>query len=992
MPTAFWTAICLLIRIKKSKYNKMKLHKISSLLLAFSLFLSINALAQSPIECSGKYDCWVAKAHDALKKKKFVDAAYRFAAAQACDDAPIPDTLSKWIDQTYQDNIAFIENQEKENVTRIKDAENQEIANSITEDFAHIMQYKDVTMQALLLHLACRKTQNTNKLAMRSRREIMSNPENHFYKRAQPVNTEGGQKAVVSKDGSMVLLLTQNTIAHNARLKIFDKTLPPILNQKLSPNDKYLFIQTVDKNSVMRGVYIAAKSLNPKNSFCIIKTEDFSMMQEINTTDGIAAFAFSQSSDSVVYIHNDGRIMVQNLKEKTTTQSGQIKLEQFDTITNLIMTHAGQKLLVGYANGRINQCNMKGKILTTFPSFHTRNINAWDVSKDDKYLLTGGLDSTAVVWSMHRRPVMLDHTRYKDIVTSVAFSPDDSFNITSSLDKSVRIKDMEGNTVIEAKGHEKGVIAAGFAAHGHTFFSLDSDNLKTWEFKTQNYDVAPLSAWKDHYPAILKGNMHYSPNKMFKIWTNTEGVSSVANNKGTIIFTFESITQSVFSPDDKFILIVRNDTAYAYDLKSKDLMWALKSKYKISNAFFAPVPNDHFLMLEDADNQRAELWNLKNSINAPLNTFKENFGNPAFLGNGSVLVNNNGSISVTNNNAKTEFRKPQEPRTPFATLDNHAVTLFFDDKTTTLYAVHLAEVEAENKQMEHKYALFEINTGDITKNKNLQPSYTFDVPISDGLRTDFTDNGDTVLFKTPKGVFVYPNVIKLLNEKRYLPHVLTNKAKRENGILTVDDCTKEGQLKDKVECALFYAESVVKNKSFINQFEEVYESMNPSVSKGNLEANDSIVWSDFHFKLIDIVANYPYESFFKEKIKLTKIVIDIKERILDEEIPEDLGAQYSNLCWYILFDESPDKFQKSLEYGQKALELNQADWIYANLGHAYLFNNQFEEAVKHYAYLLERIDDLYKDMDILEKMDITHPRMNEARRKLDEMVNKPRKY
>jgi hypothetical protein len=222
---------------------KMKYYFIWIIL--FTLTSEKKLIAQS-YDCDGKYNCWVEKAHDALKKERFIDAAYRFAAAQACDDAPIPDTLDIWIQKSYQDNIIYIEGQKKETALRIKDAENQEVASNITEDFARIMQQEDVTLQALLLQYACQKTQNMNKLAMRARREILSNPENLFYKRLEQVNInyltgssdlsvdlqELKFNTILSKDGSVVVEVSESGVIINHLYKSLGRKLQPIVQAK----------------------------------------------------------------------------------------------------------------------------------------------------------------------------------------------------------------------------------------------------------------------------------------------------------------------------------------------------------------------------------------------------------------------------------------------------------------------------------------------------------------------------------------------------------------------------------------------------------------------------------------------------------------------------------------------------------------------------------------------------------------------------------------
>jgi WD40 repeat protein len=970
------------------------------ILAAIFTFIVENKIIAQSNDCDGKYNCWVEKAHDALKKERFIDAADRFAAAQACDDAPIPDTLDSWIQKSYQENIVFIEGQKKEAALRIKDAENQEIANNITEDFTRIMQQEDVTLQALLLQHACQKTQNKNKLAMRARREILSSPENIFYKRLEPVNVNylSGNtdfsiidnilnfNTIVSKDGSLVVEVNESGIFINHLFKNFEKKLPPIVQAKLSPNNKYLYLQTLDKGNMNNDVYIASKSTTIKHSYCILKIDDFKLIQDLTTVNRIAAVTFSQSSDSLIMIQNEGQIIIKELKSNVTTQNNLIKTPSNVRITNLLTTHFGNNMLVGFSDGSVVLSNTKGKIVQRFPIFHHGQITDWDITQDDKYVISGSSDSTVLLWNLNNNSKSFGYHKFNDIVSSVSFSPDDNFSIIASFDKSVIIKDKKGTDIRQIRGSNNSVVSCGFSAYGNTFYTMDFLDLKTFDFKTTHYDVAGVDIWNDKSPQILKGNMIFSKNNKFKIFQNTEGVSRVVENTKGEIFKFEGLTTYLFSPNDKYFLAIKNDSAFAWDLATKELLWTIKSKMTITDAQFSEGSFENYLILEDNVNQRAELWDVNNSTFAPLITFKEKFDFPFFIANGSLLVNTNVD--------KTEIRKLTEPRTPIATLSYSDAAFYFNQKDSRLYALYPSEIESENKAIDIKYTLYEINLKDKDKNTKLQPSLHFDVPIDAEVNYDFSATGDSILFKTKDKVLVFQNTIKLMNENRFLPNNLLDIAtKRDNGILTIEDCTEQKDLKNMTECALFFADAVMDDPAYLNQFTQVMDAINvPNINKANLNERDRRIWQDFDSTLTQIVTSYPYDSYYKEKIKVTKQIIEVKEKVLGDKNSTDLGVQYGNLCWYILFDDNPDKFQKALIYGKKALEIKPEDWIYANLGHAYLFNNDFENAKINLAYLTERLDDLMKDFDILEKADVTHPRMNEMRKHLSDMVKKPRKY
>jgi WD40 repeat protein len=972
-------------------------------IMLFTLTHEKNLIAQSN-DCDGKYNCWVEKAHDALKKERFIDAAYRFAAAQACDDAPVPDTLDSWIQKSYQDNITYIEGQKKETALRIKDAENQEVASNITEDFARIMQQEDVTLQALLLQYACQKTQNMNKLAMRARREILSNPENLFYKRLEQVNIQylAGTSnfsvdlkelkfnTLLSKDGSVVVEVNESGVIINHQYQSLGRKLPPIAQAKLSPDGKYLYLETLDKGNMKNEVYIASKSTTIKHSYGILRLDNFKWIQDLTTVNHIATVAFSQSSDSLIMIQNEGQIVINDLKRNIITQNGIIKSSLNAKVSNLLMTHLNQNMLVSFNDGSVVLCDNKGKILQRLPLFHNAQITDWDITKNDKYVISGSKDSSVLLWNLSQKFNGFGYHKFDGIVSAVSFSPNDSFSIASSLDNSVILMDKKGDDISHVRGSVSNVIKCGFSANGKTIFTMDMFDLKTYDFKTTNSEESTMDVWQKIMPEILKGDMIFSKNGKYKIFRNTEGVSKVVENGKGEIFTFDSLTTYLFSPNDKYFLTIKKDSVFAWDLEKKELLWTLKSKMMISDAFFSEDSFQNYFILEDFDNQKAELWDFNKSTYAPITTFKEKFYLSQFIANGSLLVNVNGD--------KTEIRKTTEPRAPIAILNYSDVAFHFNEKDSRLYALFPCEIEIENKGTDIRYSLFEVNVKDKDKNVKLQPSLEFDVPIDPDLNYNFSSSGDSILFKIKNKVLVFQNTIKLMNENRYIPEEVTKvvldiATKRDNGILSIDDCTEQKDLKNMTECALFFADAVIDDPAYLKQFEEVMTAMNiPTINKANLSENDKLIWNSFDSTLTQIITSYPLDGLYKEKIKVTKQIIEIKEKVLGDKNSKELGTQYGNLSWFILFEDSLNKFQKAMIYGKKAVELTPEDWTNANLGHAYLFNNDFEQAKIHYTFMLENLDTLKLDFDILEKADITHPRMTEMRKYLSDLANKPRKY
>ena len=99
-----------------------------------------------------------------------------------------------------------------------------------------------------------------------------------------------------------------------------------------------------------------------------------------------------------------------------------------------------------------------------------------------------------------------------------------------------------------------------------------------------------------------------------------------------------------------------------------------------------------------------------------------------------------------------------------------------------------------------------------------------------------------------------------------------------------------------------------------------------------------------------------------------------------------LSNKYGTSSYYALFVRQP---QQAIEKGLRGLELDPSQlWIKTNLGHGYLYTNQFDKAMETYQSLLDKPtgdpeqsfkDILEEDFMELEKRGINHPDLNRAR-------------
>src|SRR5262249_35861241 len=88
---------------------------------------------------------------------------------------------------------------------------------------------------------------------------------------------------------------------------------------------------------------------------------------------------------------------------------------------------------------------------------HGAAVTSVAFSPDDQYAVTGSLDKTARLWDVATGRQVRQFVGHRDGVTSVAFAPDGHYVLTGSLDKTARLWDVAtGQQVRLFAGHTDG--------------------------------------------------------------------------------------------------------------------------------------------------------------------------------------------------------------------------------------------------------------------------------------------------------------------------------------------------------------------------------------------------------------------------------------------------------------------------------------------------------------------------------------------------------
>lgn len=233
------------------------------------------------------------------------------------------------------------------------------------------------------------------------------------------------------------------------------------------------------------------------------------------------------------------------------------------------------------------------ELIAKFQNGHTGQIKTIDISQDSLLLISGGKDSSIVIWDFINQMKLKTLTFQGSIVTSikispdnkffvsgginkiciydikndklireinnnaittcVAFSPDSKIVATSNSDNSINIFDVgTGNLLTKLKGHKSWVRSLAFSNDGTKLISCGDDSkIIKWDTSDRN-DIKLLSKSRYGYNWLLSVDFYQN---------NRSYVYGNFNGSAVIISPFGRYKSNVRSPINK-VLFKPNEEDY----------------------------------------------------------------------------------------------------------------------------------------------------------------------------------------------------------------------------------------------------------------------------------------------------------------------------------------------------------------------------------------------------------------------------------------------
>ena len=220
-------------------------------------------------------------------------------------------------------------------------------------------------------------------------------------------------------------------------------------------------------------------------------------------TAPIAALAFSPDSKQLVSASEDKTIRVWDLASRQTLRviRGETGPADFGKISAMAVAPDGRLLaaavrpvapdkdpvirLYDFASG--NQIGLL--------EGHDGGIYSLAFSSDDRHLISGGSEHTAIVWDTAARKVVHVLKEHRGAVSATGFTPDGLRAVTASQDRSLRLwRVADGALLREMTGHTDEVVSMAIAADG-TIASQDKTGaIRFWDGRTGTFikTIAPF--------------------------------------------------------------------------------------------------------------------------------------------------------------------------------------------------------------------------------------------------------------------------------------------------------------------------------------------------------------------------------------------------------------------------------------------------------------------------------------------------------------------
>ncbi|MCX6153982.1 MAG: VWA domain-containing protein [Candidatus Kapabacteria bacterium] len=251
------------------------------------------------------------------------------------------------------------------------------------------------------------------------------------------------------------------------------------------------------------------------------------------------------------------------------------KREQSDDSVRLLESHKKAVLAVAFspdgkyiATGSVDRSVMiwnriKGGVVASMMG-HNGNVNTVTFSPDSKLIASAGSDWNIIIWDIEKRKQIDKFIGHQGGVRSIAFTPDGSLLVSGSEDQKIKIWDMASGSCLKTIQADDFMVASIAVNHAGTrILSGGYDfKVKEWDFSGNLKQTCDVNG---HKGSIIKVGYNFDDTKFMscavdnfiKVWDGVSGacLSSIRDSKGHFTSAaFSQFADYAITDDDSYVL------------------------------------------------------------------------------------------------------------------------------------------------------------------------------------------------------------------------------------------------------------------------------------------------------------------------------------------------------------------------------------------------------------------------------------------------------
>jgi WD40 repeat protein len=255
---------------------------------------------------------------------------------------------------------------------------------------------------------------------------------------------------------------------------------------------------------------------------------------------------------------------------------------------------------------------------------HTNWVYSAAFSPDGKYIVSGSVDCTIIIWDAQRGDIFLEpHKMHTEGVASVAFSPDNRQIASGSIDTTILVWDsMKGEVVAgPLRGHTDAVWSVSFSSDGKKIASGSWDHtIRIWDVQTGSLLLGPIVGHTDKVNTVTfsgdgKQIVSGSSDKTLSVWDAISGIQihrHLTAHQNLVRF-------AAFSSDGKRIVSAWDGNVCAWDTHTGALISGPSKQHPKgtldvifmahSTYYCAVSPDGKWIVgLKDGDRKIIQVW------------------------------------------------------------------------------------------------------------------------------------------------------------------------------------------------------------------------------------------------------------------------------------------------------------------------------------------------------------------------------------------------